>query len=152
MIPRSFEGETLSDISIGPKTGVKTKNGKERNISIPFRIAQLFNQYHNSLRYKERLSLWLELEDVESERDHPALLNREGEIYNPNTINRYWSINYHVSFAHFIEKQGELKAKLQIIKGKLTPKKLATAIKKLDKQGLHPLWDGMYAVLDKMDI
>ncbi|WP_029815865.1 hypothetical protein [Vibrio parahaemolyticus] len=62
------------------------------------------------------------------------------------------SINYHVSFAHFIEKQGELKAKLQIIKGKLTPKKLATAIKKLDKQGLHPLWDGMYAVLDKMDI
>lgn len=92
VIPRSFEGETLSDISIGPKTGVKTKNGKERNISIPFRIAQLFNQYHNSLRYKERLSLWLELEDVESERDHPALLNREGEIYNPNTINRYWSI------------------------------------------------------------
>lgn len=62
------------------------------------------------------------------------------------------SINYHVSFAHFIEKQGELKGKLQIIKGKLTPKKLATAIKKLDKQGLHPLWDGMYAVLDKMDI
>ncbi|MBY8309822.1 hypothetical protein KW529_21675 [Vibrio fluvialis] len=62
------------------------------------------------------------------------------------------SINYHVSFAHFIEKQGELKAKLQIIKDKLTPKKLATAIKKLDKQGLHPLWDGMYAVLDKMDI
>ncbi|EPE2205028.1 hypothetical protein ACSG5T_003051 [Vibrio alginolyticus] len=62
------------------------------------------------------------------------------------------SINYHVSFAHFIEKQGELKAKLQIIKDKLSPKKLATAIKKLDKQGLHPLWDGMYAVLDKMDI
>lgn len=62
------------------------------------------------------------------------------------------SINYHVSFAHFIEKQGELKAKLNIIKGKLTPKKLATAIKKLDKQGLHPLWDGMYAVIDKMDI
>lgn len=91
-IPRDFEDETLSDISISPSSGVHTKNGKKRQISIPFKIAQLFKHYHNSLRYKERLSLWLELEDSESENDHPALLNRNGEIYDPNTINRYWSI------------------------------------------------------------
>jgi integrase len=90
-IPRGFEGETLSDISISPASGVHTKRGKKRQISIPLRIAQLFNQYHSSLRYKERLSLWLELENAESEYEHPAILNQNGEIYNPKTINRYWS-------------------------------------------------------------
>lgn len=62
------------------------------------------------------------------------------------------SINYHISLAHFIEKQGALKKKIEVIKGKLSPKKLATAVKKLNKQGLHPLWNGMYAVVDKMDL
>ncbi|HHG3246502.1 TPA: tyrosine-type recombinase/integrase [Vibrio parahaemolyticus] len=91
-VPEHFEDETLTNISISPKTGVHTKRSKQREIAIPVRVCEIFKQYHNSLRYKERLHLWLEIEDVESELDHPALLNRNGEIYKPDTINRYWSV------------------------------------------------------------
>lgn len=90
-IPKGFDGETLTNISISPKTGVHTKRSDPREISIPLRVCEIFSQYHNSLRYKDRLHLWLELEDSDSELDHPALLNRNGEIYKPDTINRYWS-------------------------------------------------------------
>lgn len=62
------------------------------------------------------------------------------------------SIESHVSLAHYIDKQAVLKHKLLLIKNKLTPKKLKTAEKKLEKKGLHPLWDGLYAVLDKMEL
>lgn len=62
------------------------------------------------------------------------------------------SIESHVNLAHYIDKQGELKKKLLIIKNKLTPTKLRTAIKKLEKRGLHPLWDSLYAVIDKMEL
>lgn len=62
------------------------------------------------------------------------------------------SIESHVSLAHYIDKQADLKHKLLLIKNKLTPKKLKTAEKKLEKKGLHPLWDGLYAVLDKMEL
>ncbi|HDB1444088.1 MULTISPECIES: tyrosine-type recombinase/integrase [Vibrio] len=91
-IPNGFKGETLTNISISPKTGVHTKRSDPREISIPLRVCEIFEQYHNSLRYKKRLEIWLELEDTDSELDHPALLNRNGEIYKPDTINRYWSI------------------------------------------------------------
>ncbi|MCO7066787.1 MULTISPECIES: hypothetical protein [Vibrio] len=62
------------------------------------------------------------------------------------------SIESHVSLAHYIEKQSELKKKLLIIKNKFTPAKLKTAVKKLEKRGLHPLWDSLYAVIDKMEL
>ncbi|MBY8107405.1 hypothetical protein KW456_09745 [Vibrio fluvialis] len=62
------------------------------------------------------------------------------------------SIESHVSLAHYIDKQVELKNKLLLIKDKLNPRKLKTAEKKLEKKGLHPLWNGLYAVLDKMEL
>lgn len=88
VVPKGFECRNVPDVPIGPQSNVHTKGMVDRNVTIPVWLIKLVNQYHESIRYKERQEMYYEMY---GNTDFPALLTAEGDIYTTDTLTSMWS-------------------------------------------------------------
>lgn len=77
-------------LNIGPRFGVETKFGKEREIEIPSFLMNKLHEYTISRRYSERRRLYLQKFGSALPDHTPLFLNEVGEKYANDTINARW--------------------------------------------------------------
>ncbi|PTP18760.1 hypothetical protein CWO07_24905 [Vibrio splendidus] len=88
-VPKGFKGRNVPDITVGPKTRVRTKGSVERQIPFPVWLINLVNKYHKTERYKKRAEDYKLMYDC-SDDQVPAILNRDGEPYSTATLTSLW--------------------------------------------------------------
>ncbi|MFT6908683.1 MAG: integrase [Oleiphilaceae bacterium] len=88
VIPKSFKGNTVTEMRIGPSNNCKTKFDTDREISMPVWLIRLFNEYHESQRYKQRASEYCE---ITGDYDIPAVLTINSQPFSTKTMTALWN-------------------------------------------------------------
>lgn len=88
VIPKNFGGKTVTGIQIGASNNCKTKFDVDREISMPVWLIELFNQYHQTDKYKQKAS---EYYQMTGDDDIPALLTKNSVTFPVTTITALWN-------------------------------------------------------------